>query len=154
MSAGVEAPPDTLEVEAGDAVKVARWLRHCGGVAVWGCLDLGDPGRQWLTPASLTDGQPAAKPHWSAPDTPERIIADPSRVMVIERREVRRLRVSVRRGYGLRLELTPASSRRLRAALAKAGDGATHAFAGDEAIVYAVARRMPMVQWLRENGHG
>jgi hypothetical protein len=154
VSTATSAGTQTLEIEAGDAGKVARWLRHCGGVAVWGCQDLGDPSRTWLTPALHTDGTPSAKPHWSASDKPERVVTDPDRVEVVERREVKRLRVAVRRGYGLRFELTRASSQRLRAALEKVGDGATHAFEGDEAVVYAVERRAPLPAWLVENGHG
>ncbi len=34
-------------------------------------------------------------------------------------------------------------------ALAKAGDG----FEGGHAVAYAVAERMPLDRWLRENGH-
>jgi hypothetical protein len=154
VSAEVCAPPEALEIDASDVDKVARWLRHCGGVAVWGCQDLGDPSRQWLTPARLTDGTSSTKPHWSASIAPERVITDPSQVEVVERREVKRLRVAVRRGYGLRFELTRASSQRLRAALEKVGDGATHAFEGDEAVVYAVVRRVSLPAWLAENGHG
>jgi hypothetical protein len=148
------APLEVLEIDASDADKVARWLRDCGGVAVWGCQDLGNPSRQWITPALLTDGTPSAKPHWSASNAPERVITDPDRVEVVERREVKRLRVAVRRGYGLRFELTRASSQRLRAAMGKVGDGATHAFEGDHAVIYAVARRVPLPTWLTENGHG
>ncbi len=53
----------------------------------------------------------------------------------------------------MRWKLTDASSRRLHAALAKAGDGASHVFVGGEAVVLAVARRTPLDRWLRENGH-
>jgi hypothetical protein len=29
-----------LEIDERHAVKVSRWIESCGGVAVWGCLDL------------------------------------------------------------------------------------------------------------------
>lgn len=154
MSAEVCAPVETLEIEAARALHAARWLRLLGGVAVWGCLDLSTPGRTFYTPAHLTDGTPSPKPHWSATDVPERIVTDASEIDVVGRCEVARFRVAIRRGgYGLRWKLTDASSRRLSAALAKAGDGATHAFEAGEAVVSAVARRTPLDQWLRENGH-
>jgi hypothetical protein len=144
MSAGICVPAvETLEVEACHAAKVARWLVHCGGVAVWGCLDLSDPSRQWFTPAKLTDGSPAPRPHWSAPD--------PRAVEVVERREAGRCRVAFRPGYGLTPRLTDASARRLDAALDAAGDGACHAFEGGEAVTFAVVRRTPLPRWLEEH---
>ncbi len=140
-----------LEVDAHDAVKVSRWVRHCGGVAVWASQDLGDPGRTWLTPAKRTDGPPSPRPHWSAADAPERVVTSMDVIEVVERREANRLRIAVRRGDGLRLDLTDASSRRLRNAAAEYGEGATHAFEGGEAVVYAVIRRVPLSQWMKEN---
>ncbi len=150
MSADICVPAaGMLEVGARDAAKVERWIAECGGVAVWGCLDMADPGRQFLTPVHLTDGSPARPPHWSASDRPERVVTGVSQVEVVERREARRLRIAVRRGaYGLRLKLTDASSARLRRALECAGEGSTYAFEGNEAVVYAVERRMPLAEWL------
>ncbi len=154
MSAEVCAPVDALEIEAARALHAARWLRLLGGVAVWGCLDLATPRRTFYTPATLTDGTPSPRPHWSATETPERIVKDASEIDVVGRHEVARFRVAIRRGsYGMRWKLTDASSRKLEAALAKAGDGATHAFEDGHAVVYAVAKRMSLDRWLRENGH-
>ena len=155
MSAEVYAPADVLEIEAHRAVHVARWLKQLGGVAVWGCLDLSTPGRRFYGPATLTDGTPARKPHWSATSAPERIVTHARDIAVVERREVARCRVSLRRGpYGAPWRLTDASERRLEAALEAAGEGATHAFEAGDAVVFAVVRRAPLALWLRENGHG
>lgn len=152
MSAGICVPAvETLEVDACLAVKAARWLAHCGGIAVWGCLDLSDPSRQWFTPAKLTDGSPAPRPHWSAPDHPERLVTDARAVEIVERREAARLRVAFRPGYGLSLRMTDASARRLRAALDAAGEGACHAFEGGQAVVFAVVHRTPLPRWLEEH---
>lgn len=140
-----------LEVDACHAARVTRWIVHCGGVAVWGCLDLATPSRQWFTPARLTDGAPSRPPHWSAPEQPQRIITDTGAVEVVERREVCRFHVAVRPGYGVSRRLTAASSRRLNAALETAGDGATHLFEGDEAVVFAVVRRLPLARWQEEH---
>jgi hypothetical protein len=154
MSAEVCAPVEALEIEAARALHAARWLRLLGGVAVWGCLDLSTPGRTFYTPATLTDGTPSPKPHWSATDSPERIVKEASEIDVVGRYEVARFRVAIRRAaYGLRWKLTDVSSRRLQAALATAGDGSTHIFEDGHAVVYAMAKRMPLDQWLRENGH-
>lgn len=149
MSAEVCAPAiKLLEIDERHAVKVSRWIAECGGVAVWGCLDLSDPSRQFFTPARLTDGSPSGPPHWSAPKTPHRIMTDLAQVEVVAHRQVKRIRVAVRPGYGLGLVLTDAASARLRKALDDIGPGAVYVFEGNEAILYAEASRTPLAQWL------
>jgi hypothetical protein len=149
MSTGVcDSPAASLAVSPRDAVKVYRWIAHCGGVAVWGCQDLSDPGRTWYTPARLTDGTLSSPPHWSASRTPLRIVTDHSAVEVVEHREVRRLKIAVRHGYGLGLVLTDASSKRLERGLAQADKGATYHFEGNEAVVMAEVSRTPLSTWL------
>ncbi len=155
MSAETCVPAATVEVAPEKALHAARWLRLLGGVAVWGCLDLATPGRRFYTPATLTDGTPSPQPHWSATDKPECIITDASAIDVVERHEMKRIRIAVRKGaYGMRLKLTAHSSRKLEAALAKAGEGASYTFEGNSAIIHAVAHRTSLDKWLRENGHG
>ncbi|MBI1320218.1 MAG: hypothetical protein GC168_14920 [Candidatus Hydrogenedens sp.] len=153
MSAEVCAPADApLAVHVYQAAKVARWLQHCGGVAVWGSLDLADSSREWLTPARLTDGSPSNRPHWSSPQQPKRIVTDIGQVYVVTHREVARVRIAIRRGsYGLRWKLTDASSTRLRRALEKAGPTAVYVFEGIHAIVHVEASRTPLAEWLREH---
>ena len=153
MSGEVCAPAGTVEVEPRAAVKVARWIAECGGLAVWISHDLGNPGKCWYTPARLTDGTIPQRPHWSCAWQPARVITDLAAVEVVERREARRFRVAVRPGYGLSLVLTDASTRRLDAALGEAGDGATYAFEGRDAVVYAVASRTPLSVWLEAHPH-
>jgi hypothetical protein len=149
MSAEVCAPSAAiLAVVPRDAVKVSRWIEHCGGIAVWGCQDLSDPSRTWYTPAKLTDGSPSGPPHWSAGRSPVRVITDACAVEVVEHREAKRLRIAVRPGYGLGLVLTEAASRRLKRALADAGEGATYHFEGYEAVVLAEVSRTPLPAWL------
>ena len=138
----------TLDVVPRDAVKVSRWIEHCGGVAVWGCQDLSDPSRMWYTPARLTDGSPSGPPHWSAGRSPVHLITDPNAVAVVEHREVTRLRISLRRGYGLSIVLTDASAKRLRRAVIEAGEGAIHRFEGNEAVVLAEVSRTTLPRWL------
>jgi hypothetical protein len=142
-----------VEVEPLSAAKAAAWIALCGGLAVWRGRDLGQPGNAWIGPAHLTDGSPAQRPHWSCGEKPDRVVTDPAQVEVVERREVRRFRIAVRPGYGLALVLTDASTRRLDAALGEAGDGATYAFEGRDAVVYAVASRTPLPAWLEAHPH-
>ena len=153
MSAEVCAPADTsLLVHTFQAAKVARWLKHCGGVAVWGSLDLADPSREWLTPAMLTDGAAPSPPHWSAPNKPKRIVTGIDQVFVVTHREAARVRIAIRRGsYGPRWKLTDASSARLRNALEKAGPTAVYVFEGDHAVVHVEASRKSLSDWLREH---
>lgn len=142
---------NVLELDERHAVKVSRWIESCGGVAVWGCMDLSDQSRQFFTPARLSDGTPAQCPHWSSPKTPERIVTNAAEVEVVTHREVRRIRIAIRRGYGLNLKLTDAASARLRKALDEAGPGAVHVFDGNEAIIFAESSRTPLPQWLAEH---
>jgi hypothetical protein len=142
---------ETLEIDERHAVKVARWIAECGGCAVWGCLDLSDPSRQFFTPSKLTDGTPSSAPHWSSPRVPQRIVTDAVEVEVVTHREVRRIRIAVRPGYGLGWKLTDVSSARLRKALHEAGQGAVHVFDGNEAIIFAEVSRTPLPQWLAEH---
>jgi hypothetical protein len=151
MTASVAPAATALEIDARHAMKVSRWIADCGGVAVWGCLDLDDSSRQFFTPARLTDGTPSQCPHWSSPPRPERILTDAAEVVVVEHTEVRRVRIAVRRGYGLRTTLTDAASARLLKALDAAGEGADYAFEGGEAIILAVSARTPLPQWLAEH---
>jgi hypothetical protein len=153
MSAAEVCAPviETLEIDERHAVKVSRWIAECGGCAVWGCLDLADPSRQFFTPAKLTDGTPSSAPHWSSPREPQRIVTNPAEVEVVTHREVKRIRIAIRPGYGLRLKLTDVSSARLRKALHEAGPGAVHVFDGNEAIIFAEVSRTPLPQWLAEH---
>ena len=151
MGAGVYAPGQTVEVEPRLAAKVAAWIAHCGGLAIWESHDLGQIGKRWFTPARLTDGSIPQRPHWSCGDKPERVITDAAEVEVVERHEVRRIRIAAKPGYGLGWQLTDASTRRLDAALAEAGDDASYAFEGNTAAVLGVASRTPLPQWLAEH---
>lgn len=152
MSAEVCAPAvPLLEIDERHAVNVYRWIALCGGVSVWGCLDLADPSRQFFTPAQLTDGSPSAPPHWSSPPAPQRIVSDPAEVEVVTHRQVKRIRIAIRTGYGLGLKLTDVSSKRLRKALHEIGQGAVYVFEGNEAILFAEASRTPLPQWMAEH---
>jgi len=142
---------ETLEIDERHAVKVSRWIAEYGGVSVWGCLDMADPSRQYFTPAKLSDGTPSTAPHWSSPREPQRIINNPAEVEVVTHRELKRIRIAVRPGYGLRRDLTAVSSARLRKALHEAGLGAVYVFDGNEAIIFAEVSRTPLPQWLAEH---
>lgn len=111
-----------------NASKFADWLKTRGGIALWRSIDLSDPGASCFTPA-MTDGKPTTKPHWKYANEPERIITDINDVEIYNAVEVKRFHVAVRPGSGgFSLKLTDASSRRLEAAVEKAGEGAYYVF--------------------------
>lgn len=151
MGAGVYVPVRHVEVDPRLGAKVAAWIAHCGGLAIWESHDLGQIGRRWFTPAQLTDGTVPQRPHWSCADKPERVVTDAAEVEVVERREMRRIRIAAKPGYGLGWQLTDASTRRLDVAVADAGDDASYVFEGNSAAILGVASRMPLPQWLAEH---
>jgi ribosomal protein S6 len=128
----------------------AGWIRHWGGVAVWKKIDLSHAGEQMLTPA-LTGKEPTAKPHWSVANTP-RVITDAKQVLVAKDKEVRRFHVAVRMGgQGLSLKVTDGGTRRIRAAVAKAGEGAYYTFDYDtqEAVIWVCEQTVSLPKWER-----
>ena len=142
-----------IAIEESIAVRAARWIEFCGGVAVWKSREHSSPMREFFTPVHRTDGSPASRPHWSVADSPDRIVTRLERIEVVERREFSRVRIAVRKGYGLRLVLSDAATERLHAALEKAGHGASYLFEGNEAIVCAVVRRVSLMEWMKEHPH-
>ena len=141
--------PHTVSMEA--APRVAEWLRTRGGIALWNSADLSDPSASWITPIKDAQGNPATKPTWKAQDSPSRVITDPAEVQVAEDKEVRRFHVAIRMGANsFRVKLTDGSTRRVRAAVAKAGEGAYYTFDYDrqEAVIMAPSRVIPFPDWV------
>lgn len=128
-------------VSADNAAKIWGWLQTRGGIAIWQSINLSNPGASWTTPATHQDGTQVTKPTWQAANTPHRIITDPADVAVSVDKEVTRFHVAVRRSgaMGLTIKVTDGGSRRIRAAVAKAGEGAYHSFDYEtqEAIILA-----------------
>jgi hypothetical protein len=138
-----------LQVVPANAPKFIEWLKTRGGLAVWGCLDLGDAGRTWTTPFLQADGSPTPKPHWSASDAPIRHVTDASEVEVCVDVEVKRFRVGLKRGSGLTVNVTDAATRKIREAVAKAGDGAYYGFdyGTQEAVILKPDTVVPLSEW-------
>lgn len=137
------------------AAKFWDWITTRGGLAVWRSVDLSDPTFSQTTPA-LTDGQPTTKPSWKVGNEPE-IFTDPTAISVSFDTEVKRFRVAVRRGsQGLSLKVTDGGSRRIRAAVAKAGEGAYHAFdySTQEAVIFKPTRVCSLAEWHAEQQQG
>ena len=129
-------PMEKHIVTLADAPRILDWIQTRGGIAIWRSINLGNPGASWTTPVTDAEGKPTEKPSWQASSVPERIITDPAEVLVSEDVEVARLHIAIRTGsQGMSLKLTDGSSRRVRKAVAKAGEGAFYVFEGDEAVI-------------------
>ena len=125
-------------VNADNAEKILGWFRDRGGIAVWQSENLANPGASWTTPLRAADGGDPASPSWQAPRI-SRIITDPAECVVVTSREVKRFRVGVQVGsQGFTLKVTDGGSRKIRAAVAKAGPEAWHEFdySTQEAVIF------------------
>ena len=110
-----------------NADKQLNWINTRGGIAVWRSIDLSNPGAETFTPA-ITEGKPTGKPHWRFANEPA-IVTNPDEVEITKDEEVRRFHIAVRRGsQGFSIKLTDASTRKVRAAVEKAGEGAYYEF--------------------------
>ena len=132
------------------AANVWIWLRERGGIAVWHSANRSDTGRTWTTPANDADGKPSPKPSGQAESTPRRVITDPAEVVVDVPREVKRFRVGVQAGgSGLKPKVTDGGTRRINAAIDKAGPGAWCEFMPEtqEAVIFVASSTVPIAEW-------
>lgn len=133
-----------------NAAKFKEWILSRGGVAVWRSADLSDPGLSMSSPALNRDGTPTAKPHWKLENTPHRVITDPADIDVVTDREVKRFHIGVRPGsQGLSLKVTGGGTRKIRAAVEKAGRGARYEFDYDtqEAVILVPDKVVSLKDW-------
>lgn len=144
---------DKLICRPENVAKYREWLATRGGLAVWRSVNFSNLGVSWTTPALAADGQPTRKPTWEADNVPERVVTDVADVDVVVDKEVKRFRVAVRLGgHGFAFKVTDCGSRRIRAAVARAGDGAYHVFDYEtqEAVIMAPEKRVPLKEWVEK----
>lgn len=142
---------DIYIIRESDASQIAIWLRDRGGIALWESVDLSDPGFRLTTPRLSADGTPTPKPHWKVGSQPVRIILSPAEITVAVDEVVKRFHVGVRMGSnGFALKVTEGGTRRIRRAVAKAGEGAYHAFDyfTQEAIILRPKSVTPLLDWM------
>lgn len=113
-----------------------------GPVALYRSINLSNPGASWLVPAGN------GRPTWEASNEPERLLTK-NDFVVTKDIEVKRFHIAVRlSGNGLAYKLTDGSSRRVRSAVSKAGDGAYYKFDGDDAVIFKPeGPAIPLEQW-------
>ena len=134
-----------------NAEKFKDWLVNRGGLAVWNSINFSNLGVTWTTPAHTEDGNTFPRPSWQADSKPDHIVTKVEDVIVSVDREVKRFHVAVRRGSSnpTTLKVTDGGSRRIRAAVAKAGKGAYHVFdfMTQEAVIMAPVDQVPLNEW-------
>ena len=131
------------------APAILKWLAERGGIQVWSSIDFSDPFWSTITPLMGPDGVKVGPPHWKA-DAAPRVITDPAEIVVSVDKEIRRFHVAIYLGsQGLKVKLKPGSTRRVHAAVAKAGEGAYHLFDFEtqEAVIMAPASTIPLKDW-------
>ncbi len=136
---------EPYEIDSANAEKVKNWVAERGGLAVWGCLDLGNCGKQFMTPALDDEGKPYPKPHWSATNEPRMVITDLEKIMVATMEHFKTIRIALQRGSGLRIDLTKPSSVRLEKTLDAAGPGSDYFFEGWDGKDCVVRKRSSVV---------
>ncbi len=104
-------------VDASIAPQVWTWITTRTGVQVWSNELVGSATGPRMTPVLDPDGQPnTQKPHWSCGKI-DLVLTSLNEVEVSSSRELKRLRVALRRsGNGLSLKLTDGSAARARKA--------------------------------------
>lgn len=138
------------QCSAENAAKMKDWLATRGGLLIWESVDFGSLGQTMTTPALTAEGKPYDCPHWKCAKTPIRHITNIADVEVCVDKEVKRFRVGVRMGsQGMSLKVTDGGSRKIRAAVEKAGKGAYHVFdyMTQEAVIMAPDKVVPLSEW-------
>ena len=140
-------------VEPQNASKIWDWLQTRQGLAIWESCSLSGGPESWTTPLVGPDGKNVTKPHWSSKSGPSRLITDPAEVVVQPVGEVNRFEIRLRKsGTGLMIKLTDKSSRAVRRAVEKAGEGAYYCFDGPEVIIMApIGPPIPIREWIEKN---
>lgn len=140
-------------IDPSNVDKIRMWLAERGGLALWRSINFSNIGASWTTPVNDEDGNPKGKPTWEAANEPERIITDPAEVVVAVPKEVKRFHVAIRQGsQGMTMKLTDGATRRVRAAVAKAGEGAWYEFdyGMQDAVIYVADKTVPLTEWKDE----
>jgi hypothetical protein len=134
-----------------NAERIADWLRNRGGIVLWQSIDFNRAGQTLTTPATTADGEPHPKPAYWVASAPIRAIVDPADVFISHDVEVKRFRVGLRTGSnGMQIKCTDGATRRIRAAIEKAGGGAYHEFdyMTQEAVIYKPESQVPLLDHL------
>lgn len=151
MSDDFDLLPHKHQCSPENAANMLSWIKTRGGIAIWSSVNMSNPGASWSTPYLTKDGSLMLSPTWQAEKNPSRVVTDPGEVVVVTPRVVKRFHVAVRVGsQGLQAKLTVASSRKVRDAVAKAGDGAWYEFdyGEQEAVILVPGETVSLEEWV------
>jgi len=113
------------------AIKIKEWIAAGRGIAIWRRIDFSGRG-DMISPARTVTGEAMTKPHWSCSNTPVIHEALTDFTVSIDK-EVKRFHVGTRIGsQGMLIKVTDAGSRKIRAEVEKAGEGAYYVLVYDE----------------------
>jgi hypothetical protein len=138
-----------------NAELMATWIKGRGGIAVWKSQDFSEFGKEMFTPAMTDhrDPKPTPGPSWKVGNEPERIVTDPGQVILDTPKEVKRFRIGVRPGsQGLKVKVTDGGTRRIRAAMAKAGEDSWYEFDYNtqEAVILVPGETITLKEYLEQ----
>jgi len=151
----------TITVE--NAPKFLEWVTKRGGILVWESINFSNPGASWSTPYIDANGNRVTKPNWQCSNEPSRHITDPSEILVVTQKEVKRFRVAVRRTgpFGMTFKVSDGGTRRIHRECAKAekkyGNSSYHFdYETQEAVITIDDIAIPLNEWeasLYETSH-
>lgn len=144
----------SIDCNVTNAPKFADWITNRGGIATWKSADLSCAGKTWSAPYLETDGSVKAKESWQMESKPASVTTDPAEVDIYECTEVNRFPIAIQRGRAdFSMRLTDGSTRKVEAAVEKAGDGAYYEFDYDsqEAVIMTSKVTMTLKEWMEKN---
>ena len=135
-----------------NAPKFLDWIRNREGLAHWSTVNLFNPGEGWCAPVISKDGTRLARPHSYAASEPDRIVTSSDDILVVAGKEVKRFHIAVER-HGMALKLTGGATRRVHAALDKAGDKAWYVFDYEtqDAIIMVPGKEQTLTEFAKEH---
>ena len=126
------------------------WIRTREGIAHWSTINLSNPGQSWSAPVVSKEGARLARPHTYAQTEPDFIVTSTDDVVVTQGKEVKRFHVGLER-HGMAYKLTDGGSRRVRAAVEKAGDRAWYEFHGQDAVIMVPDFEQTLTEYAKEH---
>ena len=162
---------------AAAAPQLLDWLKTRGGLALWRTMDLAlwrtmdlalwrtmdlrVTGRSWTCPMNDDRGNVKGRPYHDSETAPYRTITSTDDVLVSVDREVKRFHIGLHIGLrmgsqGLCVKLTDGATRRVNAAVEKAGLGAYHLFdyGVQDAVIMAPipGHTVTLTDWAKAKG--
>ena len=131
------------------------WIKTRGGIAVWPSVNLSNPDESWSTPYKMLNGELTPRPNWQAAIQPSGVYTDPAEIEVYIAKEYKRFHVAVRlSGNGMSTKVSDSGTRRIRAAVEKAGPRAFYLFdyTTQDAVIMVRDTSISLAEWAKQKG--